>query len=298
MNSLIHRRAFLRTSSEIGLALSGIGGLSLLAAEPNVDAPNAKRLGWRMGCETWTFHLFTLFEAVDKTASLGLRYIETGGMNLSKAHPDVIFDENASAEVRRATKEKLGGVGIQLIGYWPNAFFKEVGQNRRIFDFAKDMDIETLVGEPEEDAFNALERLCDEYNINVAIHNHPKPAPYWNPDTSLKVCRGRGKRIGVCADTGHWLRSGLNPVECLRKLEGRILSLHFKDLDRAGPDAHDVPWGTGACNVKGMLAELHRQGVRSPFFIEYEDKWENNLPEIVRSLAYFDNVAGELAGRK
>ena len=37
----------------------------------------------------------------------------------------------------------------------------------------------------------------------------------------MKVCEGRSDRIGACADIGHWYRSGLVPVECLKKLQGR-----------------------------------------------------------------------------
>ena len=88
---------------------------------------------------------------------------------------------------------------------------------------------------PSEADFDAIDKLCAEFDINLAIHNHPQPSHYWNPDTVLKVCKDRSKRIGACADTGHWLRSGLNPLECLKKLEGRIISLHFKDLEREGP---------------------------------------------------------------
>ena len=146
-----------------------------------------------------------------------------------------------------------------------------------MFEFAKDMGIETLVSEPDEDAFDTLDKLCEEYGINVAIHDHPKPSHYWNPDTVLKVCQGRSKRIGACADTGHWVRSGLNPIECLKKLEGRIICFHFKDLNKLGPDAHDVPWGTGVCDVKGMLAEIHRQKLKAVFSIEYEYNWEQLL---------------------
>ena len=131
--------------------------------------------------------------------------------------------------------------------------------------------------------------------INVAIHDHPKPSHYWNPDTVLKVCQGRSQRIGACADTGHWARSGLNPIECLKKLKGRIISFHFKDLNKLGPDAHDVPWGTGVCDVKGMLAEIRRQKIKAVFSIEYEYNWGNALPEIAQSVAYFDKVAAELA---
>jgi hypothetical protein len=60
----------------------------------------------------------------------------------------------------------------------------------------------------------------------------------------LQFCGlGRG---GACADTGRWMRSELNPVEQLKKLEGRIISFHFKDLNKFGGGAHDVPWGTTA----------------------------------------------------
>ena len=105
------------------------------------------------------------------------------------------------------------------------------------------MGIKTLVSEPAEDAFDTLDKLCEEYGINVAIHNHPKPSIYWDPDTVLKVCKGRSKRIGACADTGHWARSGFDPIECIKKLEGRIISFHLKDLNKKAADAHDVPWG-------------------------------------------------------
>ena len=93
------------------------------------------------------------------------------------------------------------------------------------------------------------------------------------------------------------MRSGLNPVECLKKLEGRIISFHFKDLNEAALQAHDVPWGTGVCDVKGMLTEIRRQRLKAVFSIEYEYNWENSLPEIAQCVEYFDKVAAELAAQ-
>ena len=34
---------------------------------------------------------------------------------------------------------------------------------RRLFDFAREMGIETIDGEPPPEAFDMLEKLCDEY---------------------------------------------------------------------------------------------------------------------------------------
>ena len=292
----LKRRDFLKTTIGVGVGLSGLGSLPLLAAEPGKGAPNAEKLGWRLGCEAWTFHLFPLFEAIDKTASLGLHYFETGaGWALTKQCPNVTFGENAPAAVVSEVKKKLADSGLKMLGYWPIALPKEIGQSRKAFEFAKGMGAEVILGEPEEDALDTLEKLCDEYGMNLAIHNHANPSHYWNPDIILKVCQGRSKRIGACADTGHWMRSGLNPVECLKKLEGRIVSFHFKDVNQAGADAHDVPWGTGVCDVKGMLTEVYRQGIKPPFMVEYEYHWKTSLPEIAQSVAYFDKVAAELA---
>jgi L-ribulose-5-phosphate 3-epimerase UlaE len=78
-------------------------------------------------------------------------------------------------------------------------------------------------------------------------------------------------------------------------LEGHIITLHFKDLNKLGPDAHDVPWGTGVCDVRGMLFEIRRQGIKPAFFVEYEHNWGKSLPEIAQCVEYFDRVAIELA---
>ena len=220
-------------------------------------APNAEKLGCALGCQAWTLHQFTLFEAIDKVASLGLHYIEPcGGQKLSKDLPDVVMGVELPADVRKAVKRKLADSDVKLVNYGVVILWKDEAESRKTFEFAKDMGVETLVAEPEKDAFDTVEKLCEEYGINVALHNHPRTSPwpaYWSPDIVLEYCQGRSKRIGACADTGHWSRSDLNPMECLKKLEGRIVSFHFKDLNQLGPDAHDVPWGTGVCDAKGLL---------------------------------------------
>ena len=246
---------------------------------------------WQLCMQAYTFNRFSFYEAIDKTKALGLRYIEAyPGQKLSNEKPDVSFDHNASAEVRRQVKQKLAGAGVKLINYGVVGLSNNEAECRKVFDFAKDMGIQTIVSEPPEDAFELVDKLCGEYKINVAIHNHPKPSHYWDPETVLKVCKGRSKRIGACADTGHWLRSGIVPLEALKKLEGRIISLHFKDLDQG----HDVIWGTGKCDVKAMLTELARQKFAGSFSIEYEYNWENSSPEIAQCIPYFNKVAAEL----
>ena len=287
----MNRRDFLRTSGAVGagMGLTALSGSPLVAADVTKGAPNAEKLGWRLSCQAYTFNRFSFFEAVDKTASLGLHYIEAfPGQQISKNLSGTMGAEMTAAQ-RKEVLKKLSDSAVKMVNFGVG------GYDRKQFEFAKEMGIETLVAEPNENDFAALDKLCGEFQINVAIHDHPKPSHYWNPDTVLKVCRSRSKRIGACADTGHWARSGFVPLDCIKKLKGRIISFHFKDLNKMGMDAHDVPWGTGVCDVKGMLMEIHRQKLKAVFSIEYEYHWDNSLPEIAKCVAYFDRVALELA---
>jgi sugar phosphate isomerase/epimerase len=257
---------------------------------------------WKLGMQAYSFNRFTFFEAVDKNKALEMKYIEAyPGQTLSKEKPDVKADHNMSAADRKLMLQKLSDSGVKLMNYGVVALPNDEAECRKVFDFAKEMGIETIVSEPPEDAFELIDKLCGEYKINVAIHNHPKPSHYWDPDTVLKVCKGRSNRIGACADTGHWTRSGVDPLEAVKKLGAakRIISLHFKDLNEFGnPDAHDVPWGTGVSQANAILTELNRQKFKGVFSIEYEYNWLDSMPEISKCVAFFRKTAAELSDVK
>ncbi|HID24416.1 MAG TPA: sugar phosphate isomerase/epimerase [Planctomycetaceae bacterium] len=296
MTTTLDRREFLRIGGA-ALATGGVSSLVAPAAEQLAHgAPHAEKLGWRLGCQAYTFNRFTFYEAIEKVRSLGLHWIEAyPGQRLSPENPDVRTNDSMSPAIRKEVKKRLADAGVTLVNYGVTRLSGREAADRKVFDFAKEMGIETIVSEPPLDAFQTLDKLANEYQINVAIHNHPKPSRYWNPDTVLQVCEGRSRRIGACADTGHWMRSGLNPLEQLKKLKGRIITFHFKDLNKFGRGAHDVPWGTGKANVRALLQEIHRQGLKAVFSIEYEHNWLNSLPEIAQCVRYFDQVAAELS---
>jgi len=246
--------------------------------------------GWQMGVQTWTFNRFTLFEAIDKTRSLGLNGIQAFPGQKVSSDIDVPFGPDLTDKQKQAVKDKLHDAGLRIYAFGVVGIPADEISARKLFDFAKEMGIGTLASEPSFEQFDLIDKLCQEYQIKLAIHNHPKPSHYWNPDTVLEACEGRSKWIGACADVGHWVRSGLDPVECLKKLEGRIRDVHIKEID----EGHDVVWGTGQKRMKGILEELHRQGYKGTFSIEYEYNWDNNVPEVRESIAYFNSVAQKL----
>lgn len=252
--------------------------------------------GWNLGAQAYTFKKYTFFEAVDKAEALGLNWIEAyPGQKLSSSHPDTEMNHNMPDDLKQQVKKRLAKSRVRLINYGVVGLPNDEVKCRKVFEFAKEMGIQTIVSEPAPQAMDLVEKLCKEYDIKVAIHNHPRPSHYWHPDKVLEVCKGRSRLIGACADTGHWMRSGLRPLEAIRKLKGRIISFHLKDLNEFdNPSAHDVVWGTGKADIRQILEQLNRQGFKGAFSIEYEHHWKSSMPEIRKSIRYFNEVAAEL----
>lgn len=250
---------------------------------------------WRLAVQMWSFNRFKFYEGLDKVAALGIDYMEAyPGQRFEGWGGKEKFHHNMPAELRKQVKARLADAGVKVVNYGVVGLPNNQAECRKVFEFAKDMGIETILSEPKQDAMDMIYKLCEEYKIKVAIHNHPKPTRYWNPDIVLEAIKGREKWIGAACDTGHWLRSGLDPLECIKKLEGKIVSLHLKDLNKKGPGAHDVVWGTGVSGIKDILAELDRQKFKGVFSIEFEYNWKNSFGDIYHCSQYFNKIAGEL----
>jgi sugar phosphate isomerase/epimerase len=256
--------------------------------------------GFFLGCQAYTFNRFTLFEAIEKTAQAGGTVIEFfPGQRLSKEEPDVTWDHNASPETIQKVKAKLARHSIRAVNYGVVGVPRDEEQARKLFAFAKEMGLRAITTE-SVDAIDTIEKLVKEFDIKVGFHDHPKRDDnpdyrMWDPNYVLSVVKDRDPRIGSCADTGHWVRSNLKPVECLRILEGRIISSHLKDLNQMGPRAHDVPFGTGVSDIPGILDELKRQSFDGNVSIEYEYHEQNSLPEVAQCIGF---VRGYGAAKK
>ncbi|MCC5929952.1 MAG: sugar phosphate isomerase/epimerase [Cyclobacteriaceae bacterium] len=262
-------------------------------SDNEIDLLAAEALGWKLGAQAYTFNRFTFEEALDKIKSVGLTYVEAYPGQKLKPGSEANTHYNMSEETREQMKALINERGLVLLNYGVTGG-RDENEWRQLFEFAKAMGIQTINTEPHPDQLNYIEEMANEFGINIALHNHPSPSGYYHPDSVLKYIDGRGSRMGACADIGHWVRSGLDPVECLKKLEGKVLSFHFKDLNEKSKDAHDVPWGQGVGKVDEVLEEMKRQGFKGMFSVEYEHNWDNNVPEVQESVNYFHKVATRL----
>ncbi|MCL5098820.1 MAG: ThuA domain-containing protein [Candidatus Omnitrophica bacterium] len=257
-----------------------------------------ERLGWRLGIEAYTFHRFTFFEAIEKTSRLGLSYI--GGLSFQRVSEEIPknFDPRLSDDELKQVRLKLDSAGLRLITYYIQEIPGDEAGCRKVFEFGRKMGIETFISEPAPEALDTIERFCDAYHIELAIHNHDrKSSPrYWRPEGVLEVCRGRSRLIGAGADLGYWLRSGIDPIAAVRLLKDRLITVQMHDLNELSSEGHDVPWGAGVGDTAKFIEELDRLGIKpSMFGIEYSYNWLESMPEIERCVEFFNNLSLDLA---
>jgi type 1 glutamine amidotransferase/sugar phosphate isomerase/epimerase len=266
------------------------------------DAVRAQeKLGWRIGIEAYTFHKYTFFEAIDKTAELGLPYV--GGLSfmqqVSKEIPKN-FDQNLSDDDLLQIRMKMESAGVRMPVYYAQTIPSDEAACRKLFEFGNKMGIETFICEPKAEQLELLDKLANEYAINIGIHNHgPDISPHlWKPEMVLALCEGRSKRIGAAPDLGYWLRLGIDPIEAVRLLKDRILTVQMHDLHERGPNGHDVPWGSGTGRAKEFFQELHRHGIRPTMIgLEYSREWLESMPKLAKCIEFFNTTTLELSNQ-
>ncbi len=278
----------LKVFALLGLFTLTVGIVTSQAQQPE------KKLGWYLSAQTYTFNRFTFFEAVDKTLAAGLHSVEAyPGQELGGGFEGTM-DFKMDAAKRKAILKALKKKKVKLCAFGVISVNTEEEWNQ-LFAFAKAMGIKVINSEPNEKFMPLIGQLASQYKIKVGIHNHPQPSHYWDPKVVLAAAdAANSPYVGACADIGHWVRSGLDPIESLKQYEGRLMSLHFKDLSEKSRDAHDVHWGTGVCDVEGVIAELKRQGFKGNISAEYEHNWENNVGDVAESAKNFREILSRL----
>jgi len=275
----------------------GLGpSLSTFASQVRLSTPTAERLGWRVSVQHYTYRRYGLFDAMDKAAALGLRHLEVhSNVKLDSKRPGMLANEDMPADARQELKTRLAERGMSVPSVFAD-FNGSSDQAKRVFEFCKELGAGIIVAEPPVEAFDMIERLCEEYRIPLAIHNHQKgQSQYWSPELVLAVCRNRSQRIGACCDGGQWARSGLDPVECLRQLRGRIISFHLKDVAKKGdPQSRNTVIGEGEADCAKTLKELRRLGYQGLITIDFEHDTPALQEDMARNVAFIEEQAKQL----
>lgn len=259
----------------------------------SVEHHNYAKADFRLGVQMWTFRMFTFTDALNKVDSAGIKDIEQYMGQKLGGDMQGNFGLDMSAQDRAKIKQMLKAKGIHMVSM---GVIRPRNREEWIkaFELAKEMGMSYITSEPIKTQWDMIDSMAGKYHIKIAIHDHPRPNPYWHPDSVLAAIKGH-HNIGDCADIGHWARNGLDPVECLKKLQGHIIGVHIKDIVTFNDThARDTVVSKGVINIPAVLAELKRQNFKGIVDIEHESNWYHNMPDIIYTKNYFDEQVAKL----
>ena len=283
----LNRRSFLQTT----LTTAAVAGATwfdvpqIFAKEAKLSKARAASLkkygGFPMGIQSYSLRAFGIDGkegALQKIDDLGLHWVEFFGR-----HYPITPDKAKIAEMNA----KLAKHDMSVSSHGVNAFGKNHEANEKIFQFAKLAGIPNISANPKPDSFESLDKLVKKYDIRIAIHNHGPDALYDKIGDGLKAVKGHDKRIGFCADLGHYIRSGEDPVEVINKLGERLYGVHLKDFAEQKKKTHGVILGKGHLDVTGVFKALKKVGfpANGALSLEYEENAANPIPDIQECLA-------------
>jgi len=237
--------------------------------------------GFPMGIQSYSLRAFGIDGkegALQKIDDLGLHWVEFFGR-----HYPITPDKVKIG----AMNAKLAKHDMSVSAHGVNGFGKNHEANEKIFLFAKLAGIPNISANPSPDSFDSLDKLVAKYNVRIAIHNHGPGALYDKIEDGLKAVKGHDKRIGFCADLGHYIRSAEDPVEVIHKLGDRLNGIHLKDFAEQKQRTKGVILGKGHLDVTGVFKTLKKVGFPADgaLSLEYEENAANPIPDIQECLA-------------
>lgn len=269
-----HRRNFIKIA---GLAISGTflprfsGGSPQLSGEEKI----------KLGIASYTFREFSLEETLKMTNKVGIDYIALKSMHLSL--------DKSDNEIREV-KNQVERAGLKLYGAGV-IYMTNEDEVINAFRYAKAAGMKTIIGVPDHDLLDLVEKKVKETDIQVAIHNHgPGDDLYPSPESIIEKIGNMDKRIGLCMDIGHTQRIGLDPATEALKYFDRLLDVHLKDVDKSTEEGDTVEIGRGVIDIQAFMKVLLENKFTGIASFEYEKDAKDPLAGLAESIGYVKGV--------
>jgi inosose dehydratase len=193
--------------------------------------------------------------------------------------------------------EKLKAHDVKCVSYGVIPFGKDHDANRKHFETGKALGCKNLSCDPENDpaCFDSVGKLCDEYNMTVAIHPHGPGHRWVKIDQIYAAIKDVNPKIGMNDETGWLIAADEDPVRCLDVFKERTYGMHLKDFKK-GPDGklQDVPAGQGVLDVDALVKKLLEHKFDGALAVEYEG--ENPIVSIQQSLTRMKEAVKKAKG--
>jgi len=242
----------------------------------------ASILGWKVGIDTGTFPHLDFDGVLREVDSLGMAYVEASStQKLDMEIPKEISYKLAPGEIN-AIKDKLTSFNLTAVAYRVSTIEADEDADRKLFQFAKSLNIETIVLDQIPKDLALVDKLASEYSIHVAISGGMQAV--------LAALNGRSKYMGIFADTDSWMDEGLSPVDALKQVKERLLVINLRDRSALGKKGHPAAFGTGVAAIADLLFEMYRQGVKPSLITVGASSVGNTSIDLAQALDGFEKA--------
>jgi len=179
-------------------------------------------LGLKVGFSADAFGSISFSEAAAKADALGTGFLEASSSQTVSSEIPKSLDYNLSPDEVTAVENRLAELRLRLVAYRVDTIPTDESSRRRLFTFAKALDIETIVTSAAPAALPDLDKLAGEFGINVAFEGS-------NPKDLMSALDGLSSRIGLSVGTAASAHAGIKSTDGLRLVNDRLLGLNFPD---------------------------------------------------------------------
>jgi sugar phosphate isomerase/epimerase len=240
----------------------------------------------QLGLASYTLRAFTLDQAIGMTNRVGLRRIVLKSVHLPLDTPEAGI--KAAAEKVRAAGLDLYGCGVVSM--------TNAAEVEQAFRYAKAAGMKMIIGAPDPEILELVDRKIKEYGVGVAIHNHgPDNNRYPTPIDAYRLIKNMDPRFGVCVDIGHTARAAMDPSFAAQRCADRLLDVHIKDVTAISKDGQPIEIGRGVIDIPKFIRTLAQVEYAGTLSFEYEKDEKDPLPGLAESVGYVRGVMTALA---
>ena len=284
MEPTANRRQVLQLAA-VGAAASLTGMSSGCAVAARTNATAGTKPKFQLGMASYTFRQFSLDQTLAMTQRLALKYISLKDVHLAL---------DSSPEQIKQVVDKVKAAGLDLYAGGV-IYMRDEAQVHQAFDYAKAAGMRIIIGAPNHELLPLVDKMVKQYDIAVAIHNHgPTDNVYPTPDSAYELIKGLDKRIGLCIDIGHTMRSGIDPAGSVEKYADRLLDLHIKDVSAATAQGSTVEMGRGVIDLPKFFRAVIKIGYAGIASFEHEKDDRDPMPGVAESVGYARGVLATL----
>jgi len=237
----MNRREFLVSGATFA-ALAAASGCCSTSASSCAAPAGRKPCSFKLGMAGYTYWDFTLDETL-----AALEKFDVHGLCAKSKH----FPLTATPAELKELVKKCADHGVELYGAGP-LDISSPDEAKKVFDYCAALGVKTVVGVPWEPGADGSKewrkrrasrslceltsKLCAEYDMRCAIHNHgrnPKtgsPALYGAPCDTWEMVKDLDPRMGICMDVAYTFADGFDPAETIHAYKTRLFDLHFRNV--------------------------------------------------------------------